>query len=420
MLDAPASEVPLQASGRELSSMVGHQMPRSRARAHHRLPQNSTDPLGGGLPWEHRDRQDRTAEGVDHGADVDGDETEQALHDRQVHEPDVVRPSRNDADAHSTNNPPRDWSRSTRSSLLEDALHARPGDLQAQSSQHVGDPARTPFGLIEAKQPGDFVDQIRKPMNEATACNESLPRLLERLQPAEQRPLAHDEGLGRSSQRDPVSLPVPQDSKPFPWPVPWTSTPGKSAQPLPEDVVLGLKAANILLQRTQQAFAGSAVPEDDALNSGEDARSSHEGTGPTTTDCLVTHPWTPLGGSRALSRRSAIEVALELCRRHDENPLVFPKVEQVAVTRHYVRCSPRKGRRHVLVVVGVSAHPEAGKIGDQVGQHYEVLQPELRNEAGVKGFLDPGVRERALDFRDDRGRQNEALQTFVWVAKLAG
>ena len=72
--------------------------------------------------------------------------------------------------------------------------------------------------------------------------------LLERLQQTEQRSFAHDEALGRSSQREPVSLPVPQDSKPLPWPVTGTATPRKSTKAPPEEIILGLKAAHVLLK----------------------------------------------------------------------------------------------------------------------------------------------------------------------------
>jgi len=271
MLDASASEVLRHPTCSELSPMVGHQMSRPATRVHGRLPKQLADPLGDGFPWMHGDRQDRSAEGVDHGANVHGDEAKEAFHNGEVHEPNVVGPAWADSFPDATQH--RGWSRtwSAWSPLLEEALHARPRDLESQSSQHVGDSSCTPFGLIEAEEGGKFVDQIRKATNKPTRCHEALPRLLERLQPTKQRPLAHDEGLGRSSKRQPIPLPVPEDSESFPGPVSRTSTSRKAAEAPPEEVVLGLKSTNVLLQRKEQTFAGSAGLEDDALNSGEDA-----------------------------------------------------------------------------------------------------------------------------------------------------
>src|SRR3970040_1951838 len=89
----------------------------------------------------------------------------------------------------------------------------------------------------------------------------------------------------------------------------------------------------------------------------------------------------------------------ELARRHDADALVLPERQQAMVSRDDERRATLERGGNKLIVVRILADGGGRSLaGDEIGQHSDVLEPELGLEVATDELADLRVREGTQHF----------------------
>jgi hypothetical protein len=116
-------------------------------------------PLCGGLALGNAGRGDLPAEGVEDGADVEGDGTEEPGQGREIGDPHVVRRARPDALqdlAHGLD----EAQGPSRRRAAELALNRGAGGLETEADEDGGDAPRDPRRVLPAEEGGGLADEV--------------------------------------------------------------------------------------------------------------------------------------------------------------------------------------------------------------------------------------------------------------------
>jgi len=277
--DAAAAEVAAEALCRELVLLVGDQVGRALAGGIDAAANEVDDLPGTRFIRERLDRDDRTAERVDDRGDAERAEAEARLHGREIDEPDVMRALRADP-LMTLPRFRRDRGRRTPARLLaDDALDARPGDVQAEPREDLRDAPRAPGRLVEPEEGGDLADEVGKPVHRAVSTDDALVRTIEVVEPSPERSLSQDEDPRRLPQRQAIPRPVPEDPEALPRRVPRPVPSGDLTKPGAEEVVLGFEARDLAAEGEDLSRLGPSLHRQAHLGPGEDLGRGQDGAG---------------------------------------------------------------------------------------------------------------------------------------------